>query len=566
MHEESVKSRNLNTAPQNPERSGYSAFCTDETGSMTVMGIFLFLIILLVGGIGVDLMRYERDRAALQYTMDRAVLAAADLDQRGTPESVVRDYLEKAGLLEYLTSIDVTEGLGYRRVSAAAVSEFPTQFMHMSGVETLSAPANSTAEESIGGVEISLVLDVSGSMNSNSRLPNLKVAAQDFVDTMVSNTEDGKLSISIVPYASQVSVPDSIFNQLSVSSEQNYSNCVNFASNDFQKTSILTTDPLQRTMHFNPFYDFDERSRDPKYIQGMSSHSYSLPVCEARQDREIMPMQKDANTLKTYIQNFVARGNTSLEIGMKWGTALLDPNMRPVVGQLIANGDVPNDFSARPHAFDDGETLKVIVLMTDGENTTQYYIKNGYRTGNSTVWWNDAEEKYSIYNPQNGLYFWPFADDLNTADWQDHAYGNGTYEECTSYYYGNCYSSRTRSEGGSATELSFGDLWAYTSLKWNLYDNFRPWMGSSANSKWYYDVRGYLNSSTKNSRTYNICDAAKNSGIIVYTIGFEAPSGGTSVLKKCASSDSHFYDVDGLEIADAFASIASSIRKLRLTQ
>ena len=42
--------------------------------------------------------------------------------------------------------------------------------------------------------------------------------------------------------------------------------------------------------------------------------------------------------------------------------------------------------------------------------------------------------------------------------------------------------------------------------------------------------------------------------------------GGKAVIKDCASSDSHFFDVNGLEISDAFSSIASSIRKLRLTQ
>ena len=70
----------------------------------------------------------------------------------------------------------------------------------------------------------------------------------------------------------------------------------------------------------------------------------------------------------------------------------------------------------------------------------------------------------------------------------------------------------------------------------------------------------------KNNRTKDICDAAKASGAIVYTIGFEAPYSGRQVLMNCASSDAHFFDVNGTEIADAFSSIATSIRKLRLTQ
>lgn len=83
---------------------------------------------------------------------------------------------------------------------------------------------------------------------------------------------------------------------------------------------------------------------------------------------------------------------------------------------------------------------------------------------------------------------------------------------------------------------------------------------------WYYAVRKSVGSTTKNLRTKYACDAAKAKGVIVFSIGFEAPSSGQAVLKDCASSASHYFDVDGLEIRDAFAAIASSIRQLRLTQ
>ncbi|MFC6687296.1 hypothetical protein [Jhaorihella thermophila] len=80
------------------------------------------------------------------------------------------------------------------------------------------------------------------------------------------------------------------------------------------------------------------------------------------------------------------------------------------------------------------------------------------------------------------------------------------------------------------------------------------------------DVYDDIRPNSKNWRSHAICDAAKDAGIVVYTISFEAPSNGKAVLMDCASSDSHYFDVKGLEIRDAFAAIASSIRKLRLTQ
>ncbi|MCX8955425.1 hypothetical protein OU790_18555, partial [Ruegeria sp. NA] len=89
---------------------------------------------------------------------------------------------------------------------------------------------------------------------------------------------------------------------------------------------------------------------------------------------------------------------------------------------------------------------------------------------------------------------------------------------------------------------------------------------SSGWAEWYSKAYAKVETSAKNQRTKHICDAAKDQGIIVYGIAFEAPRSGYRTLKDCASSDSHVYDVSGLNLEKAFESIASSIRKLRLTQ
>lgn len=575
------------------ERMSFFArtFLRREDGTFIVFGVYVFLIILMFAGIGIDLMRYERDRAELQYTLDRAVLAAADLDQNLDPKSVVEDYFNKAGLGSFLGNVTVSEGLGYRVVSAEASSDMDTQFMHMTGVDTLSIPAASTAEERIGGVEISLVLDVSGSMRNNNRLTNLKVAAKDFIDQMVDNTEDGKLSISIIPYATQVSLPDTMMNQFNVTDEHSYSNCINFTASDFTTTGISTLTAYDRTMHFDPWYDEDLRDHDPIELIGMDDDNDTLPVCEAMDNREILPLSKDRDALKTYIQNFTARGNTSIDVGMKWGVALLDPSLQTPVDNMIEAGMISADFSERPHGYNDGETLKVIVLMTDGQNTSQYYIEDQYRRGYSNIWWNTQEEIYSVYVGRDDgdyddddiynepMFYWP-----HENEWVDHAYGNGVFMQeeeeteyvCKSYKKnGSCkkYKAVTTvkvtevDEPGEAVELTYADLFAYTTMEWIVEDLYEPWMNDDdAWDDWYYDVRNSVGSGTKNTRTSNICTAAKNNNIIVYTIGFEAPTAGQVVIEDCASSDSHYFDVDGLEIADAFASIASSIRKLRLTQ
>ncbi|MCE8519716.1 hypothetical protein KBY30_01855 [Ruegeria pomeroyi] len=532
-------------------------FAREEDGLMTVLALFLFLALVGATGIGVDLMRYEQKRASLQYTMDRAVLAAADLDQLVAPETVVRSYLEKAGLLEYLSSITVEEGLGFRKVSATATADLPTHFMKLSGYDSLTIPAASTAEESIGNVEISLVLDVSGSMNSNSRLYNLKIAAKEFVDHMLSATEPGAVSISIIPYASQVNAGPDILPYYNVSEEHTYSHCVNFIDDEFSQPGLSRVTPLERTMHFDPF----TYSKDP--IQ--------TPVCPVRNSTAILPFTNNQTVLNTYIDGMSGRGNTSIDIGTKWGVVMLDPNTQSVINGLIADDKVPAIFSGRPSAYDSGDVLKVLIVMSDGENTDQYMLNPSLRTGLSPVWYNAAEDvisgspdnnstnAFSVYHDNGGNnYYWP---DQNR--WSDHPYGNGQSEACE-YTSGGYYSCAMKDEPGEAVQLTYAELFNKVSLAYNAYYNFE--FTSSAWGEWYSAAFTKKEASAKDQRTDHICDAAKDEGVIVYTVGFEAPYSGRRVLKRCASSDSHYYDAEGLEISDAFTSIASSIRKLRLTQ
>ncbi|MEC9102176.1 MAG: hypothetical protein VX878_00040, partial [Pseudomonadota bacterium] len=63
----------------------------------------------------------------------------------------------------------------------------------------------------------------------------------------------------------------------------------------------------------------------------------------------------------------------------------------------------------------------------------------------------------------------------------------------------------------------------------------------------------------------HICDAAKNNGILIYSIGFEISNTSAQAMEDCASSPSHFYRVEGVNISDAFSSIARQLVQLRLT-
>lgn len=76
----------------------------------------------------------------------------------------------------------------------------------------------------------------------------------------------------------------------------------------------------------------------------------------------------------------------------------------------------------------------------------------------------------------------------------------------------------------------------------------------------------YINGKAS-TQALDLCENMKEKGVVVYTIGFKAPSGAAATLKSCASSQDHYFNAeDGEDLRRAFISIAGELNTLRLTQ
>ena len=189
------------TRPQSTPPRSSAGFRRSEDGSFVIFGLFLFLAMILVGGIAVDILRHDYARVRMQNTIDGAVRAAADLDQTLDPQAVVEDYFRVAGVESSLQSVAVTSNINSRTVGASASVDVHTWFMRALGIDTIEARTSGTAVEAVQDIEISMVLDVSGSMRGQ-RLTNLKTAAKQFVDTMLTDNDGsaitGEISICLL--------------------------------------------------------------------------------------------------------------------------------------------------------------------------------------------------------------------------------------------------------------------------------------------------------------------------------------------------------------------------------
>ncbi|MFU1607009.1 pilus assembly protein TadG-related protein [Sulfitobacter pontiacus] len=211
-----------------PLRKRLTRFAREDDGLVTILALFMIMMMIAVGGIQLDFMRHEMERSRLQAVSDRAVLAAADLDQMRDPKTVVEDYFAKSGMTEFLSNVVVDDGLNFRTVTVDASKDMDTQFIGRFGFPTLEVPAHSQAEERVAKVEISLVLDISGSMATNNRLGEVQNAADIFLDTVLKDENEDLISVSLVPYSEQVNAGPLIMDRMNVNRKHDYSHCIDF--------------------------------------------------------------------------------------------------------------------------------------------------------------------------------------------------------------------------------------------------------------------------------------------------------------------------------------------------
>ena len=547
----------------------FKCFRREESGSLIVFSLFLFVLILMIAGMAVDIMRHEQRRVALQNTIDSAVVAASSINQDLDAEAIIRDHVTKAGFdasdVQFTSSqSDVNGRVTGRSVSAVANFSVDTLFMGFMDIPELHGLAGGRAEEGTQFFEISLVLDISGSMRG-TKLERLKVAAKDFVTKILANNGVDNVTISIVPYNQHVLMSGALRSRINTANDIIE---ITDTTHSGQITAYNTVNPRSLCAVFEP-NDFDTRrlvsttnsfggrvnlagAWSNRNVTDFGTPADSNTYCVEDRQPGILAFENRENILHTHIDGLSAGGWTAVDLGMKWGTALLDPMFRPIVEDMVDNTVL--EEAARSHPVDYGrnDVRKLVVLMTDGINTRKYDLKPEFKSGPTRIWHSetlaDGEEfdGFLVEMPENDAderWYVPGSpfdsdDDYFLADtdlpsdarqWDHHAlYARFEMEDIPEYFF---------QEDNDA---------------FDAYDDVETNAGGDA---------------TADAHLRRICDAAKvRKEIEVYTVAFKAPDAAEDLLEYCATAAGYHFDVDGDQISDAFNAIASQITELRLTE
>jgi hypothetical protein len=648
---------------------------TEEDGSVTILSVFILLTILVVTGAAVDLMRTEQTRVELQSSLDRAVIAAADLDQLQEPTAVVQDYLTKSGLGDALSSASVTSALNARTVSGSGQVNLDTVFMRMSGWDTLNAPALSVADERIANVEISLVLDISGSMRYNDRLNRMKPAAQDFVSKVMSEESVGVTTLNLVPFAGHVNPGDTLFdffrgerpklkkgNNGWGNGDQDApggSLCNNNAENAEEgaadpscsdgtatdTTTDPTTDDTTETAtgpdYFTPWEqaisnvvmyfdtdgddvynrahkieDFPENApRDAdEFFAGAVAYAMANDNNITSSDQFLGISIKGGNRKSKYFQVKGNQNGPDSDLGPTknrgripgstysygaidfdaWAASFVDPNPEPDPNDLnngVGNEETASDTESDPYSDQNVNMPSSCVEIYDGEflntdlPTSEDYVPH-------FMFWDIAEEvmEWGWCPGEDATIQYYSSDRQALIDY----IGAMPMYDGTGLPYGMKY-GLSLLDPNNRDEVSFliseglvDSRFEGRPIDWNdaetekyivlmtdgqTTDQYRPVDPTAAiNGEVELNNQGsdsYYNFSARSTNVSNLltqCDLAKQLGVTVFTIAFETNQAATNDMRACASSVSHFFHVQGEEISDAFDMVARQINNLRLIQ
>jgi len=204
------------------------------------------------------------------------------------------------------------------------------------------------------------VLDNTGSMQG-AKLASLKEAVGQLLDTLEADVDDPELlKIAVIPFNTQVRISTANANApwlipLSASSGNSGTNwllcqwfpalcapppwygCVTDRTQPNDVTDI-GYEPLQRT-----------------------ATGYPAATCAASNGfAQVLPLTSDLDTVRARVEAMTAAGNTNVTIGVAWGMAALSQR-------------APLTESLPP---DETDLRRIMVVLTDGENTENRWTQN----------------------------------------------------------------------------------------------------------------------------------------------------------------------------------------------
>lgn len=405
-----------------------TAYLKDKRGTVApVFGLMAIPMLAITGG-AIDIGQAITAEKNLQNALDSATVAVCGGGTgQQTSEEILRSFL-KAELAN--TKLNLQPPADPTQAAAAAgendvelsntafdaatgslsptvKTRVPTTLLKLLGINEIEIEASSSVKCGAKRLELSLVLDVTGSMNSTvggkKKINSMKDAAHDVLDIFDRNLDAGVTRIALVPFSEGVNV-GSYANSVRGTIRSGTSQTQGYDKLKFKKKNNYWG-------YYKDTTCVSERLGSHAYkdtAPGCSGSSCSAPVGHVytsggscKPTHQIQPLTSNKATLTQQINSYSPNGGTAGHIGAAWGWYLVSDKWASIFPQE-SQPEVPNP----------DELIKATIIMTDGAFNEEYY--NGV---------DDDNTKYSSNNGSSNSQFAKICEAMKDPN------GDGVYDE-----------------------------------------------------------------------------------------------------------------------------------------
>lgn len=324
-------------------------FAISRDGAILPLFALMLLTLLISIGLAIDMARGTRLSVDAGGDLDAAALAAAKSLRLEDPDdaellNLAKEYFDANFSEVSLTAREITAKVDRINHGVTLIADLaiPTSIGGIVGIDTIQVRKSAQAVYDVRDVEVSMMLDVSGSM-AGTKIADLRAAAGELVDILLdANAKGSEHKVAIVPFATAVNAGS-------------YASVIGtrFDSRGRAYPGANTTCMSDRSGS-NAFNDADPR---------LGRFNMRASVCP---QAPVLPLTKNRDALKDRISRLRADGMTAGHLGIAWAWYLLSPNWSTLW---------PAD--SQPVAYSESEVQKVAILMTDGMFNQTYESANG---------------------------------------------------------------------------------------------------------------------------------------------------------------------------------------------
>lgn len=580
-----------------------------ESGQVAIIFALSIIPIFAVAGFALDFQNTIKKKQKVQLVVDSAVLAAARLKQTGASNGDVETKVQQFIDAQILsmgggfqcaaanTTVDSADDV----ISTDILCSQETTLTRVIGKEKLDFRVQATAEYGIDKLDVAFMFDISGSMNSSSRITNLKAAAKEAVDVLLPPDAPAELiedtRLAMVSYNTMVNA-GSYFEQVTgVPATRTYTHeivstgggAVSDEGDTFDEVTItlMNADTSRPIMELGDdavaaIEDWSGNTTSDRMTIDLAipgSSPLAGRVQSVRFELSRTERRRQTENVVPYALYGDRRGRYN---GRNWREGDYRLRVR-LYDQRRARGRV---------LFDERIDFELVRGRDAGPETKEITLTS------TCVWERDGAQRFTDAAPGVNAYLahmtaW-FVEDPSHRDggvWvtgHPNRVGHGWYRgtECrgreplaltNDRTELNSYVDSLTAGGGTAGHLGVAWSWYLISDHWDgvFTGDSAPLSFSEPDSEKVvilmtdgsFNSEVYPAQGSSDAQARALCDGMKARNIKVYSVALNAPTAGKRVLEYCATGADYFFEPEtAAELTEAYRKIATSISDLRISQ